>query len=117
MNRIERIRADLNNKTNDPEEMMIEIMDALKDTVTPIPDVGKYYTFVYNPKTPNITYDQHPLIACTEIYQWGFKGLNFHWQKTRNYTWEELAGQLYIVDYVELDDLLSIPYAKFRLNK
>ena len=31
MNRIERIRADLNNKTNDPEEMMIEIMDALKD--------------------------------------------------------------------------------------
>ena len=117
MNRIERIRADLNNKTNDPEEMMIEIMDALKDTVTPIPDVGKYYTFVYNPKTPNITYDQHPLIACTEIYQWGFKGLNFHWQKTRSYTWEELAGQLYIVNYVELDDLLSIPYAKFRLNK
>ena len=92
MNRIERIRADLNNKTNDPEEMMIEIMDALKDTVTPIPDVGKYYTFVYNPKTPNITYDQHPLIACTEIYQWGFKGLNFHWEKTRSYTWEEVAG-------------------------
>ena len=71
--------------------MMIEIMDALKDTVTPIPDVGKYYTFVYNPKTPNITYDQHPLIACTEIYQWGFKGLNFHWEKTRSYTWEELC--------------------------
>ena len=73
MNRIERIRADLNNKTNDPEEMMIEIMDALKDTVTPIPDVGKYYTFVYNPKTPNITYDQHPLIACCRNISMGIQ--------------------------------------------
>ena len=45
-------------------------------------------------------------LPAAETYQWGFKGLNFHWQKTRSYTWEELAGQLYIVDYVELDDFL-----------
>ena len=117
MNRIERIRADLNNKTNDPEEMMIEIMDALKDTVTPIPDVGKYYTFVYNPKTPNITYDQHPLIACTEIYQWGFKGLNFHWGEMRQYTFPEVVGGLYKVDEMELRDLRTIPFGRIRLNR
>ena len=29
----------INNPTNDPEDMMLEIMDTLKDTVTPIPDV------------------------------------------------------------------------------
>ena len=115
-NRIRQYLSDLNNKTNDPEDMMLEIMDALSDTVTPVPDVGKFYTFVYNPKTPNITYDQHPLIACTLLEQWGFRGLNFHWQKYRNYTWEELAGQLYVVQYNELDDLLNIPYAKFLLN-
>ena len=110
-NRIEQLVPDLNNKTNDQEEMMLEIMQVLRDTVTPIPDAGKFYTFVYNAKTPRITYDQHPLIACTEVLRWGFRGINFHLGKYRNYTWDEVAGQLYIVDYEELGDLLSIPYA------
>ena len=116
-NRIREYLSDLNNRTNDPEEMMMEIMEVLNDTVTPIPEVGKFYTFVYNAKTPDITYAQHPLIACTDLQSWGFKGLNFHWRQSRNYTWEELAGQLYIVQYNELDDLLAIPYGKFILNK
>ena len=111
------IGNDINLRTNDPEDMMLEIMEVLNDTVTPIPEVGKFYTFVYNAKTPGKTYDQHPLIACTSLEQWGFKGLNFHWEKSRNYTWNELAGQLYIVQWNELDDLLAIPYAKFILNK
>ena len=115
-NRIRESLSELNNQTNDPEEMMLEIMDALNDTVTPIPDVGNFYTFVYNAKTPGESYDQHPLIACTSLERWGFRGLNFHWQKYRNYTWGELAGQLYIVQRNELDDLLAIPYAKFILN-
>ena len=115
-NRVREFLSELNNQTNDPEEMMLEIMDALNDTVTPIPDVGNFYTFVYNAKTPGEQYDQHPLIACTSLERWGFRGLNFHWQKYRNYTWGELAGQLYIVRPNELDDLLAIPYAKFILN-
>ena len=115
-NRVREYLSDLNNRTNDPEEMMLEIMEALNDTVSPIPEVGKFYTFVYNAKTPGETYDQHPLIACTSLERWGFKGLNFHWRKSRNYTWNELAGQLYIVQYNELDDLLNIPYGKFILN-
>ena len=111
-NRIEAIKDELET-TNDPEDLMLMIMEALKGTVSPIPEVGKFYTFVYNAKTPRIQYDQHPLIACTDLQQWGFKGLNFHWRQSRNYTWDELAGQLYIVQYDELDDLLAIPYAKF----
>ena len=115
-NRIREYLSDLNNRTDDPEEMMLEIMEVLNQTVTPIPEVGNFYTFVYNAKTPGETYDQHPLIACTSLERWGFKGLNFHWRKSRNYTWNELAGQLYIVQRNELDDLLSIPYGKFILN-
>ena len=115
-NRVREFLSELNNQTNDPEEMMLEIMDALNDTFTPIPDVGNFYTFVYNAKTPGESYDQHPLIACMKLFPWGFRGLNFHWQKYRNYTWGELAGQLYIVKPNELDDLLAIPYAKFILN-
>ena len=47
----------------------------------------------------------------------GFKGINYHWNATRNYTWNELAGQLYIVEWNELDDLLAVPYAKYILNR
>ena len=110
MNRFE--DNQINNSTNDPEEMMMQIMDLLSGTVTPIPDVGGFYTFIYNAKTPNISYDQHPLIACTEVLRWGFRGINLHLRKSRQYTWDEVAGQLYIGEYDEVDDLMKIPYRK-----
>ena len=110
--RIDGIKEKLNG-ISDSEDMMLEIMGALNNTVEAIPSVGKYYTFVYNAKTPNVQYDQHPLIACTDLFRWGFRGINFHWQSSRNYTWEELTGQVYMVKSIELDDLLAIPYAKF----
>ena len=110
-NRIEAIKDKLT--SSDPEDLMLEIMDALSNTVEAIPSVGNYYTFVYNAKTAGKQYDQHPLIACTDLFRWGFRGINFHWQSSRNYTWEELTGQVYMVKSIELDDLLSIPYAKF----
>ena len=110
-NRIEAIKDRLT--SSDPEDLMLEIMDALSNTVEAIPSVGKYYTFVYNAKTDGKQYDQHPLIACTDLFRWGFRGINFHWQSSRNYTWEELTGEVYMVKSIELDDLLAIPYAKF----
>lgn len=100
----------------DPEDIMLIIMDVLKEDAL-YPEVGKFYTFVYNPKTYGIEYDQHPLIACTDIQRWGFRGENFHWGKSRNYTWAEVAGKLYSVKYNELDELLSLQYGKFRINK
>jgi hypothetical protein len=102
--------------TNDPEDLMMIIMDIFREEVL-YPEPGKFYTFLYSPKTPNIEYDQHPLIACTELYSWGFKGINFHWRQGRQYTWEEIIGKLHVVKYNELDEMLAIPYAKFRLNK
>jgi hypothetical protein len=106
----------LKSKTNDPEDLMLIILDVLKEDAL-YPQIGKFYTFIYNPKTPDIEYDQHPLIACVDIKKWGFRGINFHWRKYRNYTWEEVAGKLITIKYNELDEMLSIPYAKFRLNK
>tara|TARA_Y100001937_G_scaffold65326_1_gene89351 strand:+ start:45 stop:395 length:351 start_codon:yes stop_codon:yes gene_type:complete len=113
MNRIEPILDELNGGTMDQEEQMLIIMDALSDTVTPIPDTGTICTFVYNAKTPGILYDQHPLVAVTDLFAWGFRGTNFHHRETRQYTWNEIAGQVYIVKREELDDLLSVRYAKF----
>lgn len=114
-NRVEKVKDKIR-ELRDPELMMLEIMEILTEKSW-IPEVGKFYTFVYNAKTPDIRYDQHPLIACTELQKWGFKGINFHLRTSRNYTWEEVMGQLHLVRDNELDDLLSIQYAKIRLNK
>mgnify|MGYP001315233311 FL=1 len=109
-------RKVLDANTSDPEEIMLLIMEIF--TIEEIlPEVGKFYTFIYNPKTPNITYDQHPLIACVDLFKWGFRGLNFHWQDYRNYTWAEVAGKLHLVEFQELDELLALQYGKFLLNK
>jgi hypothetical protein len=102
--------------TRDPEDLMMIIIDVFKEEVL-YPEPGKFYTFIYNPKTPNIDYDQHPLIACTDLQKWGFRGMNFHWRKYRNYTWEEVAGKLHVVRPNELDELIALSYGKFRLNK
>ena len=102
--------------TRDPEDLMLIIIDVFKEEVI-YPEPGNFYTFIYNPKTPNIDYDQHPLIACTDLQKWGFRGMNFHWRKYRNYTWEEVAGKLHVVRPNELDELIALSYGKFRLNK
>jgi hypothetical protein len=108
-------RRVLDENVNDPEDIMLLIMEIF--TIQEIvPEAGKFYTFIYNAKTPNISYDQHPLIACVEIFRWGFRGLNFHWQNYRNYTWEEIPGQLMVVEFQELDELLALQYGKFILN-
>ena len=109
-------RRVLDENVNDPEDIMLLIMEIF--TIEEImPEPGKFYTFIYNAKTPGISYDQHPLIACMELFRWGFRGLNFHWQNYRNYTWEEIAGKLHVVEFQELDELLALQYGKFLLNK
>ena len=98
------------------DDLMLEIMEACNDTVTPVPDEGSFYFFVYTPKTPNIRYDQNPLVAVTDVFPWGFRGINFHWNKPRSYTWNEVAGQLYQVDDSELNHLDRIPFQHFRYS-
>ena len=115
--RVEELKAAVQaENTTDPEEIMLLIMEIFTIEVL-YPEPGKFYTFVYNAKTPNETYDQHPLIACMGLFRWGFRGLNFHWQKYRNYTWEEVSGKLHVVEFQELDELLALQYGKFLLNK
>ena len=116
MNRVESLVKSYKG-TEDSDDIMLEVMDALSETVTPVPDLGNYYTFVYQAKTPNITYDVHPLIAALEYFPGGFKGYNFHWQRMRNYTFLEVVGQLYYVYPEEMNDLERLTYQKFVLNR
>jgi len=99
----------------DPDDMMLKIIEALDTDKTWVPEVDKYYTFIYIPKTSGIQYDQYPLIRVTEITSWGFKGLNFHHGgELRFYTFPEVQGQMHLVKETELEDLLSIPYGLIR---
>lgn len=114
-NRIKPILKSIN-RTGDPEDLMLQVLEVLTETTT-TPEAGKYYTFIYAPKTPGLRYDAHPLVAVTSIESWGFKGINFHWPGPRQYTTEEIRGSLHLVRQEELRDLRTIPFGVIRLNR
>ena len=96
-----------------------EIMDLIRDTFEEVvvPEVGGYYTFVYSPKTPDLQYDQYPLVAVTELFSWGFRGINYHWGDYRNYGWGEVgANSFHQISDMEIKSVRSLPFAKFLLN-
>ena len=95
-----------------PDDIMLSIMEVFTHSEF-IPDVGNYYTFIYLAKTSDITYDQYPLIAVTSVERWGFKGLNYHWNEFKNYTWQEVAGRMHVIEANEIEYLRSLPYSKF----
>lgn len=99
--------------TESADDLMLELLNVLTETKSP-PKVGKFYVFVYNAKTSSIRYDQNPLVAVTEVYKWGFKGLNYHWGEIRQYTWDEVAGGMYEVYQEEIADLRRLPFGNIR---
>lgn len=99
----------------DPDDLMEEILSVLTKTEL-VPEVGNYYIFVYFSKTPNIQYDAHPFVAVTDIFKWGFRGINFHWGQMRQYTWDEIVGSLHLVYDNEVKDLQELPFRKINLN-
>ena len=114
-NRLENVVSDII-AMNDADDRMMAIMETLNDTVVTVPDVGRYYTFIYDPKTPRIRYDELPLIACVGLFRWGFRGINYHWPGFRNYDWQQSIGNLYQAFPMEINDLRSIPYQNFKIN-
>ena len=54
--RVRRLKEDVERMgLTDPEDIMLLIMELFTEK-TWIPEVGKFYTFIYNPKTPDIEY-------------------------------------------------------------
>lgn len=113
-NRIRIVTQNLTGREN-PDDIMLELLEVVQESGT-TPEAGKFYIFVYNPKTSNIKYDQNPLVGVTDVFQWGFRGINFHWGQPRQYTWAEVAGSLHEVYRSELKDLQGLNFANFRIN-
>ena len=96
----------------DPDDLMVSIRDVLEEENPRGVQAGKYYTFIYFAKTPYIQYDQHPLVAVFDVFDWGFRGLNYHWGDIKQYTWPEIMGGLYNIKPIELRAARTIPYQK-----
>ena len=79
-----------------------------------IPTAGKYYTFFYNAKTPGIQYDQYPLVGVTEVFSWGFRGINFHWSDRRQYDYNQMFSGLYEIYPEEMSDVIELAFANIR---
>ena len=79
-----------------------------------VPTSGKYYTFFYNAKTPAIQYDEHPLVGVTDVFSWGFRGINFHWGDNRQYDYNQIIGGLYEIYPEEMSDVIELGFAKVR---
>ena len=102
--------------TKDPDDVMIALLEVLTESPARGIQAGKIYVFVYNAKTPQLRYDQNPFVAVTDVMPWGFRGINFHWGESRQYTWSEVAGGVYEVYPSEVKDLQMIPFANYCTN-
>ena len=102
MNRVE----DISFGGNPTKNMALLLANLNPSDIVPRPN--KYYTFIYQAKTPRIQYDQHPLILCGNIYKWGFNGLNQHWGTIRQYSWNEVISNIYELSNEEYDFLSDV---------
>ena len=94
-------------------------MKILLGNLTPsgiVPEVNKYYVFVYKAKTRGIVYDKYPFVTCSSIFKWGFIGFNYHWNEYRRYSWNEIVSNLYEINELELNTMEQFPIAKFVTN-
>ena len=106
----------LDNKfTNNPTQNMAILLENLRGDEI-VPEANKYYVFVYKAKTPNIQYDQHPLVLCGNVFKWGFTGYNFHWNEIRQYSWGEVKSNLYELSEEEMAVVEKVPLALFKLS-
>lgn len=103
--------------TETPDDLMLKIMETLPPLEDPRDlEVGNFCTFIYQPKTFFLQYDEHPLVAVTLVDEWGIRGINYHWGEFRNYSWDEFVGEVYPFESNELSDMRTLQYQKYRLN-
>ena len=99
--------------TENPDDIMTELVSVLTEGGKNA-TAGKYYTFFYDAKTSGIQYDQYPLVGVTEIFSWGFRGINFHWRDRRQYNYDQIIGGLYEIYSEEMSDVIELGFANIR---
>ena len=99
--------------TEDADDVMMKLIGVLNEGGKVPSGTGKYYTFFYNAVTPG-EYDEYPLVGVTDIFSWGFRGINFHWGDRRQYNYNQIVGGLYEVYPEEMSDVIELGFTKIR---
>ena len=100
-------------QNKNPTTNMKALLNTL-DSTDNVPEVDKYYVFIYKAKTRGIMYDAHPFVVVTGVFPWGFSGYNFHWEQPRRYSWNEVVSNLYVVTDEELTSVSNYPIANIK---
>lgn len=116
INRIRGVVDSLGEGTKiNPTDVMKSLMEALQP-LQGLPEPDKYYTYIYNAKTPGLRYDQHPLVRISSLSRDGFTGINLHWNDSRRYTYPEIVSSLYEIYQSEVSDAMELPTAYYQTN-
>lgn len=102
--------------TENAEDIMDDLVFALRDTQTMVPVVGKVYVFSYFAAKPELLTDRYPIVQVTGVYQWGYSGVNLHLQEPRNYNYDRRPTPMYMLKSNEVASALSLPLMRLYQN-
>jgi len=103
--------------TEDADRVMNDLMYVLRDSQTPVPQAGNYYTFIYYAQKPGLLTDRYPIVAVTEVFEWGFNGINLHLNEPRRYNFAGAPSPFYQIKNVELESALVLPLMNLKQNR
>lgn len=107
-NRLSRVQKNLVG-TESSQDIMNEIMTALRDSEEQVPRPGAVYSFIYYAKTPELLYDRYPIVAVENVLSWGFKGVNLNIGEPRNYDFQRVASGFYLLKPQEVATCRNLP--------
>jgi len=106
-----RIRPILNDLigTEKPEELFVQVQDALRDSQEKIPVPKGVYCFEYYAVTEPLLTDRFPIVGVTGVFDWGFTGMNLHLGEPRNYNFNNIASPIYRLKPKEVTAARALP--------
>ena len=106
-----RIRPILNDLigTEKPEELFVQVQDALRDSQEKIPAPNAVYCFEYYAVTEPLLTDRFPIVGVTGVFDWGFTGMNLHLGEPRNYNFNNIASPIYRLKTKEVAAARALP--------
>ena len=95
--------------TEKPEDIFVQVQDALRDSQEKIPTPNGIYCLEYYAVTEPLLTDRFPIVGVTGVFDWGFTGMNLHLGEPRNYNYNNIASSLYRLKPQEVAAARALP--------
>jgi len=114
-NRISIIQKNMNG-AEFAEDVMDDLILALRDTQTLLPIPGKVYVYSYYAAKADLLTDRYPIVQVTGVYDWGWSGMNLHIGEPRNYNFDRRPTPMYLIHPNEVQSALALPLMRLYQN-